>query len=80
MNRRLIIRAEAESDIIDAAVWYESREAGLGFEVSAELHVAIKRALEHPTDICFCANIPRFAGYLRNGFPIEFSTSSAPTP
>ena len=26
MNRRLIIRPEAESDIIDAAVWYESRE------------------------------------------------------
>lgn len=48
MTRRLIIRPEAESDIIDAAVWYQNREAGLEFEVTAEIHTAIKRALEHP--------------------------------
>jgi len=26
MSRRLIVRAEAEFDITEAAVWYESRE------------------------------------------------------
>ena len=28
MSRRLIVRAEAEFDITEAAVWYESREPG----------------------------------------------------
>lgn len=48
MSRRLIIRPEAESDIIKAAVWYESREAGLGLDVNAEIRAAINRPLEHP--------------------------------
>lgn len=30
MNRQLIVRPEAEADIADAAVWYDSREPGLG--------------------------------------------------
>jgi hypothetical protein len=30
MNRRLIIRPEAEADLTDTAVWYDSREPGLG--------------------------------------------------
>ncbi len=36
MNRRLIVRPEAEADITEAAVWYESRESGLGLEVTDE--------------------------------------------
>ena len=30
MSRRLIVRPEAEADITDAAVWYDSRDPGLG--------------------------------------------------
>ena len=33
MNRRLIIRPEAEVDLTDAAGWYDSREPGLGLEL-----------------------------------------------
>lgn len=33
MNRRLIVRPEAEADITDSAVWYETRETGLGLEL-----------------------------------------------
>jgi hypothetical protein len=33
MNRRLIIRPEAEADLTDTAVWYDSREPGLGLEL-----------------------------------------------
>jgi len=29
MSRRLIIRAEAEADITEAALWYEEHETGL---------------------------------------------------
>jgi hypothetical protein len=31
MSHRLIVRSEAETDITEAALWYEDREAGLGF-------------------------------------------------
>jgi hypothetical protein len=45
MTRRLIVRPEAESDITEAALWYESRESGLGLELIAEIRAAIGRAL-----------------------------------
>jgi len=48
MNRRLIIRPEAEADITDGAVWYDSREPGLGIELTAEIHSAIARAFKNP--------------------------------
>ncbi len=48
MTRRLIVRPEAESDITEAALWYESRESGLGLELIAEIRGAIGRALDDP--------------------------------
>ena len=40
MARRLIVRPLAESDVDDAATWYESRQAGLGLRfVDAVDHV-----------------------------------------
>ena len=34
MTRGLIVRPEAEADITDAAVWYETREPNLGIGLS----------------------------------------------
>ena len=48
MNRRLIIRAEAETDISDAAVWYDDRARGLGLELISEVQSAIARVLKNP--------------------------------
>lgn len=48
MNRRLIIRAEAEADITEAAMWYEGQEGGLGFEFTGEIRAATRRAVERP--------------------------------
>jgi plasmid stabilization system protein ParE len=48
MNRRLIVRPEAEADITDAALWYESREPGLGLDLVSEVRATIERALKHP--------------------------------
>ena len=48
MSRRLIIRHEAEVDITAAAMWYEGREARLGFELTDEIRAAILRAVESP--------------------------------
>lgn len=69
MNRHLIVRPEAESDIINAAVWYESREAGLGFEVAAEIRAAIKRAIEYPRAHMLLRKHPEVRRLLAQRFP-----------
>jgi toxin ParE1/3/4 len=48
MSRRLIVRPEAEADITDAAIWYESRESGLGLDLISKIQAAIERALNDP--------------------------------
>ena len=47
MNRRLIIRPEAEVDITQAALWYENREDGC-VALLHEIGAAIDRALTQP--------------------------------
>jgi hypothetical protein len=37
MTHRLIIRAQAEADITDAAIWYQNQQSGLGREFLAEV-------------------------------------------
>jgi hypothetical protein len=46
MNRRLIVRPEAEADITNGAVWYESREAGLGLELTSEVSLSNRASSE----------------------------------
>jgi len=48
VNRRLIIRPEAEADLTDAAGWYDSRELGLALEFLLEVHSTSARALKNP--------------------------------
>ena len=48
MNRRLIVRDEAEADLREAALWYEEKRAGLGVEFVADVGAAIRRAVEWP--------------------------------
>jgi hypothetical protein len=79
MNRRLIIRAEAEADIIDAAAWYESRESGLGFEVTAEIRAAIRRAVEYPKAHLALREKPEVIVFSQSDFPIASFTSFDPT-
>jgi hypothetical protein len=70
MSLRLIVRPEAEADILEAALWYESREAGLGLELTSEIHAAIERALESRSHIYFCANIRMCVESSRDDFHI----------
>lgn len=48
MTHRLIIRADAEADILEAALWYQGRRSGLGEEFIAEVHAALERAVANP--------------------------------
>ena len=69
MSLRLIVRPEAEADIIQAAVWYEGRERGMGLEVTAELRAAIKRALESPLAYMLMRKQPHVRRVLSRRFP-----------
>jgi toxin ParE1/3/4 len=48
MAHRLIIRAEAEADISDAATWYNNRQSGLGKEFLEQVEISLNRAKENP--------------------------------
>jgi plasmid stabilization system protein ParE len=37
MNWRVVIRPEVEQDVAEAAIWYESRQTGLGVEFVEEI-------------------------------------------
>ena len=44
----LIVRAEAEEDIEDSALWYERRQQGLGARFSYEVDQLLKRIVDTP--------------------------------
>jgi toxin ParE1/3/4 len=41
MNRRIVVRPEAESEFVEAAEWYEARSPGLGAEFLRALDATI---------------------------------------
>ena len=69
MNRRLIVRPEAESEISDAAMWYDSREPGLGPELISEVNLAIGRALNSPESFRRVRRNPEVRRILTRRFP-----------
>jgi len=69
MSRRLIVRPEAEADITDAAVWYDSRDPGLGLELISEVHLAIARALKNPESFTRVRRNPMVRRVLTRRFP-----------
>ena len=48
MTYRVIIRDEAEEDLLDGALWYEGIESGLGKDFISEVRDAISRTSENP--------------------------------
>ena len=48
MTARLVVRAAAEADILDAALWYEQRAPGLGTEFLRALDVALAEVVRMP--------------------------------
>jgi plasmid stabilization system protein ParE len=69
MNRHLIVRSEAEADLTDAAVWYDSRELGLGLELISEVHSAIARAQTNPESFTLVRRNPTVRRVLTRRFP-----------
>ena len=69
MNRRLIIRPEAETDLTDSVEWYDSREPGLGLELVSEVHSAIARAVKNPEAFTLVRRSPVVRRVLTRRFP-----------
>jgi plasmid stabilization system protein ParE len=69
MNRRLIIRPEAETDLTDAVEWYDRREPDLGLELVSEVHSAISRALKNPESFTPVRRNPMVRRVLTRRFP-----------
>ncbi len=67
--RRLIVRPEAEADITEAAVWYESRESGLGLELLLDVQSSIHRALSDPEAFLRIRKNPEIRRILTRRFP-----------
>jgi len=71
MTRRLIVRPEAEADITDAAIWYESRIWSLNLPQKSELQFRKHKPslMRFPV---FVRNL-KFAACSPDDFPIAFS-------
>ena len=48
MTRRTFVRPEAQSDIRDAARWYEDREPGLGVRFLSEIRTSLQHISDNP--------------------------------
>ena len=48
MSRKIIVEPEAEADIIAAAVWYEQRSPGLGWEFDRVVDACLAEVSRNP--------------------------------
>ena len=45
---RLVVRPKVEDDLVEASLWYDKKQIGLGDQFLAEYVAAIYRILENP--------------------------------
>lgn len=69
MPHRIFIRHEAETDIANAAIWYQKQQSGLGDEFLAEVDNAIAAAASNPTHYPRLRRIPDVRRVMTNRFP-----------
>jgi len=48
MDRRTVVRAEAQTDVREAALWYENREPGLGLRFANEVRTSLDLIANNP--------------------------------
>ena len=52
MTWRVVVRPEAEDDVVEAAAWYERRSEGLGVRFSGEVIAVFDALAENPLLHC----------------------------
>ena len=75
MTYGLIIRIEAEVDITDAAIRYQSQKLSLGDEFLAEIDSAIQKAVANPRQFPRLRRKPEVRRVLATRFPSLDQTS-----
>lgn len=65
----IIVRPEAEADILDAAFWYEQQQPSLGHELIVEIESAIAQAAENPFRFPSLRRKPEVRQVLTRRFP-----------
>ena len=48
MTRRLVVRPQAQSEILEARHWYDQQQAGLGEQFALEVDLTVSAVLERP--------------------------------
>lgn len=48
MTRRLVVRPQAQSEILEARHWYDQQQAGLGVQFALEVDLTVSAVLERP--------------------------------
>jgi len=69
MSLRVMIRPEAEADILEAAQWYRQQCLGLEIDFVDEVRSAIDRAAENPQAWRFMRRSPHIRRILAERFP-----------
>ena len=67
MDRSTFVRPEAQTDVREAALWYESREAGLGTRFIGEVRTSLTHIANNPLRFPAVGDDVRRA--LLNSFP-----------
>ena len=65
----MIVRPEAGLDLEAAALWYDEKEAGLGWQLVLEVRAAIHRASENPMSCLKLRHLPEVRRVLARRFP-----------
>jgi hypothetical protein len=53
---RLVVRPQVEDDLVEASLWYDKKQIGLGDQFLAEYEAAIYSILENPWLFSIAAN------------------------
>jgi plasmid stabilization system protein ParE len=72
MTARLVVRAAAEADVLEAALWYEQRSPGLGTEFLRAVDVALAEVARMPERYPFVRGVARRAHLRRFAYGIYF--------
>jgi len=56
---RLVVRPQVEDDLVEASLWYDKKQIGLGDQFLAEYVAAIYRILENPWLFSIAAITPK---------------------
>jgi plasmid stabilization system protein ParE len=74
----VIVRQEAQADIREAALWYESRRAGLGSEFTLRFDALVERISQNPFQFPEVGSGVRRALLQRFPYTIYFVVAACP--